>query len=151
MSSGQNKRLQFSLNRQIFKLGQVMVALYFVTYGILFMTNPTSQTALGWNFSRKSFIFNQWWQHNFDSEQVQQKIMEDQMVLSAKQVDGSRFQQILGNMTFKIIGLLYFLVGMIMVTAKSKNVTSVAIIFHIFWCVFGDGNYWLVMCDPYDL
>ena len=73
------------------------------------------------------------------------------MVLSAKQVDGSRIQQILGNMTFKIIGLLYFLVGMMMVTSKSKNVTSVAIIFHIFWCVFGDGNYWLVMCDPYDL
>ena len=128
-----------------------MVGLFFVTMGCLFITNPTSQSAVGWKLSRKSYIFNLWMQNSFDSEKVFSQIRDDKLALSMKQLDGSRFLQFLGNMTFKVIGLCYFVVGMMLMTTKSKNVAMFALIFHIIWCILSEGNYWLVKCDPYEM
>ena len=151
MNSSRNskKNLQFDLSRQIFKVGQVFIGIYFLTQSYLFIMNPTSESAVGWNISRKSYIFNEWTHNGFDSEAVRSKIIEGE-TLSKQQLDGSsRFQKFLGNVAFKLIGLLYLVIGMLLITSTSKNVAMYAVFLQIFWCIFGDGNYWLIQCDPY--
>jgi hypothetical protein len=75
---------------------------------------------------------------------VRSKIIEGEL-LSKQHLEGSSsFQRFFGNVAFKLVGLVYFVTGMLLITSTSKTVAMYAIIFQIFWCVFGEGNYWLI-------